>query len=661
MERWQSGRLQLPAKQLTWQRVLGFKSRPLRHFGFAKMARLANHLKFLKVGGPSGFVRFKVLSQFFLLGSPLSSTSSKYSVSFSDSVSKYRLMNKKFPTIIILSLLSLTFHSYVFAQNLPPGTEPGAQAERFKAKAMRQQKRFEKKIKPSPIEIQPAETKPTPKGPTFELKEIIIAGNTAFNLKTLRPIYEFFLNKTVSFEDLNTIAKKIEEQYKRKGYLTTKVYIPKQDIIDGKVMIQVDEGKMGKLHIEGNKYFSTAFIEKYFHAKNNEIFNVKKLQRDILRLNKNQDLEVKTVIERGQEPQTSDITLKVADKFPWHRGIGFDNQGTRLTGKYRSSAYLRSSNATGRGDTVFLSSIFSSLTSGQSFNYAAPIGTYGTKFAFDVIYFNMKIGKEFKPLDITGNTQIYTPHMLWELALTENFTANADAGIDIKSITKHTSGERSSDDQLRIPFFGFQFTKTDPYGQTSLSPKFSFSTANFLGASSLNHPSASRSDTGGFFFKYEQDFNRMQRMPLDSYLSIRSQLQLASHTLPSSEQFQLGGANSIRGYPEGDYLADQGGSLNLDWIMPMYFIPKSWHMKGSDTDLRHQIEPVLFADVGGGDLRKVLPGESNHKFLAGVGGGLRFHFNDYFYLRLDWARRVADRTISGSGPSNFYVTFQMQL
>ena len=125
------------------------------------------------------------------------------------------------------------------------------------------------------------------------------------------------------------------------------------------------------------------------------------------------------------------------------------------------------------------------------------------------------------------------------------------------------AGDTTANDQLRIPYFGFDFSKTDSKGQTTFSPRFNFGTSGFLGASHRNHSTSSRAGTGGFFFKYEQSLNRIQKMFFDSYMSIRTQLQAASHTLASSEQFQLGGADSVRGYPEGDYLADTGGCFKF--------------------------------------------------------------------------------------------------
>lgn len=171
---------------------------------------------------------------------------------------------------------------------------------------------------------------PVAKGPSFTLKELIITGATVFKPEDFQPLYEPYLNKKITFKDLETIVEKIKAKYKEKGYLTATAYIPEQEIAEGKIEIKVVEGKMGKLSVEGNKWFSSSLIEKYFHLKKNEILNVKKLQKDILRLNQNPDLEVKTVIAAGEEPETSDLILKVKDKFPWHIGFSEDNQGTRF-------------------------------------------------------------------------------------------------------------------------------------------------------------------------------------------------------------------------------------------------------------------------------------------------------------------------------------------
>jgi hemolysin activation/secretion protein len=292
------------------------------------------------------------------------------------------------------------------------------------------------------------------------------------------------------------------------------------------------------------------------------------------------------------------------------------------------------------------------------------LDTYGTKIAVDYTYFYTDLKKEYELSNIIGKTHILVFRILKELGLSDYFQIDADMGIEIKSVHKRTSGSITTNDQLRMPYIKFDITKIDAFlggGQSTFSPKFTFNIKDDLGSSSHDHPSASRNGTGGGFYKYEQGLQRIQRMPFESRLSLNSQSQWTSDNLPSSEQFQLGGANSIRGYPEGDYICDMGTSLNIEWIFPMYLIPKECKLGRSETPLRNQIEPALFVDIGAGKLNNDLSGETSHKYLAGAGGGLRIRFNNNMYAKLDWAKHIGDRQAHGMSESTFHMSIQFEL
>jgi hemolysin activation/secretion protein len=47
--------------------------------------------------------------------------------------------------------------------------------------------------------------------------------------------------------------------------------------------------------------------------------------------------------------------------------------------------------------------------------------------------------------------------------------------------------------------------------------------------------------------------------------------------------------------------------------------------------------------------------------LMGAGAGIRFQFNQNLFLRLDWAKRLGEKPSSGQGPSNFYITCQLEI
>ena len=550
------------------------------------------------------------------------------------------------------------------AQEIPQGQDVGAQSKRLKEEMKQRQKELrEQKTKAPEIQMEEEREvqKPAAAAAKFTLKDIKIVGATVFAPEGLRPLYESDLNAEITFQDLERIAEKIKAFYKKEGYLTTTAYVGEQEIKDGVVEIRVVEGKMGDLKIEGNKEFKSPLIENYFHTKKNEVLNFYKLQSDLIRLNQNSDLEVKTLIAAGKAPETSDIKLDIKERVPWHLGFGTDNQGSRFTGRYRTLFSLRGSNATGRFDTFFMSTLLSQGSFGESFSYTIPVNTFGTKFGIDGTYMQTEMGAEYREAEITGKTRIYTPYIVQEMYLGERFQAYASYGMDIQSVKKWIGRTiLITNDQLRIPFAAMDLTWIGDGSRTNFGPRLDVSLEDLFGASRRDHPSASRDGSGGCFVKYEQSLSYSQRMPLESYIMLRSQYQIASRTLPSSEMLQLGGMNSVRGYPEGDFLCDTGGRASLVWVFPMYLLPQSLKLPGSDTALRYQIQPVIFYDVGTGHVKKVNVGEKENKLLMGAGGGLMMSFYNKLYMQLEWAESLGQEPVHDLGPATFNLKFQSE-
>ncbi|OGW93399.1 MAG: hypothetical protein A3G36_00620 [Omnitrophica bacterium RIFCSPLOWO2_12_FULL_45_13] len=557
--------------------------------------------------------------------------------------------------LIICGLSGLSY-----AAEPPEGSSPGSEAVRFQGDVKKIESRFEEKKKKAPEIELPKEEAPSAEDKiSFTLAQLTVTGSTIFKPEDFKSIYESYIGKAVTMKDISGIADKIKSKYREKGYFTTIVYLPEQEVKEGRVEIRIAEGKAGDLNIEGNKWYPSRLLKKYIHIKKNELLDIINLERDLIRVNANPDVEVKTVIGAGKEPQTSDITLKVKDHFPYHVGVTADNKGTRLSGKDRALLSFRSTDATANNDTLFVSQLFATYSNAQSISYLVPVDTKGTKFGVNYSHFNLILGKEFRA--ITGDTKTITPYVTKELSLSDSYESSVTAGMDIMSVKKHFSGVTTADDQLRVPYISAEISKIDYWGQTVLSPRFDFGTGRFLGASKYNHPTASRANTGGFFFKYTQGITRMQRMFLESYCVIHSNIQLSTHTLTPSEQIQIGGASSVRGYPEGDFSADSGAIINLDWIFPLYIVPKDWTLPHSDALVRQQIQPVIFADFGAGRLNKELPNERRDKFLIGVGGGVRIRLYKNVYARFEWAQNVGADPTQGSGPSNFHFSVQAEI
>ena len=196
------------------------------------------------------------------------------------------MVRSALPTRRSLIILAVVFSSLIVlprnihAQNEPPGNVPGAQAERFKREAEEKKKELEPKKEKAPeMKVEEAVKKPVPEGPSFTLSEILVTGVTLFAKEELRSIYQPYIGKKVTYRDLEEMAERIKALYKKRGYLTTIVYVPQQEIVEGKAELRVIEGVMGRLFVEGNKRFSTSLIQRYIHERMGRPLNLVAFQK----------------------------------------------------------------------------------------------------------------------------------------------------------------------------------------------------------------------------------------------------------------------------------------------------------------------------------------------------------------------------------------------
>ncbi len=104
------------------------------------------------------------------------------------------------------------------------------------------------------------------------------------------------------------------------------------------------------------------------------------------------------------------------------------------------------------------------------------------------------------------------------------------------------------------------------------------------------------------------------------------------HPLTSTEQFQVGGLSSVRGYPEGFLVGDEGYFLSAELKFPLPYTDRI--MFGSS--LRDSLKGAVFVDHGAAFPYKGNGMSSSHEdFITGAGVGLSMNFSRYLTGRID--------------------------
>lgn len=535
-----------------------------------------------------------------------------------------------------------------FSQAVPGGAKAGVVEKGFRKK--KKPGKLKKDVYPL-IEIEePEDQLQLGEDKKFFVEGFEYKGNTAFADIYLNRLVIKYTTRRLSIKDIKEVCRIITQAYKEKGFFLTSVYPPVQEIRDGVVTLRIVEAKLGEVQVAGQKHYDEKFIRKNFHVGTEEIVNYNSLLKSLFILNEYPDLKVKAQFQKGKAPYTVDAALKVEDKLAFHGAITYNNFGSGYISKHNFSTEFQYSNLVTGGDTIFLRAVTSSPKENLFFGeagYSLPINSYGTKAAFSYVRSDFDVQKEFRTLDSGGCSKIYSLDLEHPLIRTPLTNMDFTFGFDYKQLKNYLLGSISSDDELRVIKTGFNYGSLDNRGGRNYC---SFLVSNgidgIMGSSNKNDPLSSRVGAGGEFIKANLDLARLQEFFLESFILMRWALQTSSDVLPVSEQFSLGGPDSVRGFPQAEYLGDNGYFLSLELRSQPPFIAEKT-VPFTSLSYKEFIQLLAFLDWGAAYLENPLVGESKKREISGAGFGARINFSKDFNLRID-----VGFPLSGEEPSD---------
>lgn len=510
---------------------------------------------------------------------------------------------------------------------------------------------------PSTPQIEKEKTQPQIKGivsPQIELKngrkvlvkKFNIVGNKKVSLKEIEKVTKEYEGKEISVSDLKVVADKITEIYWNKGYITSFAYVPAQKVVDGVIEIKIVEGKVGEIKVQGNKYYTSEFIDKHFeNVKKGDVLNRKNLERSLLILNEYPKLNVNADLTKGKQEGTTDLIVNVEDRFPFQMNVFANNYGSRYTGRTRSGLNLDFGNLTKNGDVLSLSIMGNvedlDLLKYYKIGYTMPIWGTGSKVGLSWSKLDYEIDKELAPLGVNGKSEIYSLYFQYPFIKERNQNLNLFASLNHKNMKNYLfeSTYINSNDKYSTLEIGLERDKLCPNSHLYWTAKATFGLGEFLGGMRDDEYTGSSRPglADGTWAKLNVDLVDIFKLGKAQLLT-RFSTQLTTDNLLTGEQMVLGGPDTVRGYPTGEYLGDYGYFTSLELRTPL--LP-------GDSFLNKYANWAFFVDHGSVYKKDSLPGEKDRNSATGIGAGIRIYIPCQFHIRFD-----AARSVGGDEPSN---------
>jgi hemolysin activation/secretion protein len=479
---------------------------------------------------------------------------------------------------------------------------------------------------------------------TFRVNRVLISGVTVFPMTLLKSITAEYENRDATLAKLYEMTRKITNLYQEKGYFLAETVIPQQDIKDGEIEIYVLEGKPGKVEITGNRYYRTRSMHKeveidgevrvcgYFSPLYSEkAIRYQTLERIMLLLNDNPKLKAEVVLRPSEYIGATDLIINVEDARPITGYLDYNNFGSEYASEHRAGFNINLGNLTGNRDILSLRGILGVFSSEELYfgkiGYSFPLNPYGTRMDISYNRAEYEIGQEFAILDMKGNIEIYNVLLKHPKIRSNKSNLSFFTSFDHKRLSNLVFGDiEVSRDILSVFAIGLDYDRFDNTGKNMVSFKVERGIPDFIESLAAVDPTASRAaaQTGGEFTKFYLDLSRVQKIGPLGYLVLAGKGQWTDDNLVAPEQFSLGGPDSVRGYPVGEYLGDYGYTAGVEIRMPV--LRRVWQEK---------VQLVSFYDYGKNYLNTVLPGEEDKQSIGGAGVGLRLSLPWSIYARVD--------------------------
>ncbi|WIL42160.1 ShlB/FhaC/HecB family hemolysin secretion/activation protein [Pantoea agglomerans] len=178
--------------------------------------------------------------------------------------------------------------------------------------------------------------------------------NKKLHLEKLRYFTSQAEGKCLGIAGIKLLAKTLQNEIIRAGYITTRVNLPEQNLSGGELKFDINAGKVGKivLNKSGDDYIN---LTSTLPFKAGDVLELSDLEQGSLNLQRVPGSQVNVNLVPGSGKGESDIYIQRRQDKYWQVGAWLNDGGSVATGRYQGGAALYLNNITSLSDTLYVS------------------------------------------------------------------------------------------------------------------------------------------------------------------------------------------------------------------------------------------------------------------------------------------------------------------
>lgn len=401
------------------------------------------------------------------------------------------------------------------------------------------------------------ETSPSPTSKPGETTVTVVRfqfkGNTRLSETQLQTAVAPFMGRPLNFLELQQAADAVATAYREAGWIV-RAFLPKQEIDQGIVTIQIVEAVFGETKVQGepSERIEAQRLKRIVLAAqpHGQILNAQRIDRALLLLDDLPGVSVSGSLVEGDQDGETHLTLTVTDEPLITGNVTADNTGSRSTGADRISTNLSFNSPARLGDVFAVNLLKTQESEYQRTAYSVPLGYQGFRAGIHYSHLSYGLIGDFASLGASGVAETAGLDFTYPLLRSPLRNINLALSYDNKNFDNIANANASS--------YGIK-----AYTLTLSGNQFDEFAGGGANSASLAITTGEKS-TDGNYSKLNINLTRQQTVHPDLSLLISANWQLASKNLDSSEKIYLGGASGVRAFPSNEGGGSAGRTLTTE-------------------------------------------------------------------------------------------------
>lgn len=484
--------------------------------------------------------------------------------------------------------------------------------------------------------------------PAFTVNEILLEGEQLQRFSWIQNMLNQYNGKKVGKEGIHLIAKRITNALISRGYITTRITIPEQDISTGILRFKIIPGIIRHIHFASPEKESQGW-QNAFPTSEGDILNLRHLEQGLEQMKRVPSQDVDMKIAPGDKPGESDVILTIKKEKPWRISLTTDDAGSKATGKMQASGTLSIDNPLGLNDLFYMSfnhdieqkgHLYG--THGSNFHYSIPNGYWTFSVNSNEYNYHQTILNAGVPVLYSGNSNTLQFDIDRLIYRDQKSKTNLKFSIIKKESKSYIDDVEAVVQRKNVTAAQLAIDQRRYYGKTVVDAELAYrwGVPWFNAQAELNNPAPGSPTTRYQLWIFDLSLKtpvKCFNKDATYYLNFRTQY--TKDTLYASDYFSIGNRYTVRGFDGEQTLSSENG----------------WYIRNElGVPVSKESEAYIGLDYGevGGDGSQWLLGKRLAGAVIGLRGGNQGFYYDVF---AGWPIYKPE----GFQTSNSYIGFQL--